>query len=71
MLAHALERVRHCAPNATAETKALLHRVGHESMSELLDSAAEMFTAAVRGREGTEGTMAFMQKRAPDWTNTK
>ncbi|WP_100638571.1 enoyl-CoA hydratase/isomerase family protein [Marinobacter salexigens] len=71
MLAHTLERIRNCAPNATAQTKALLHRVGHEPMSGLLDSAAEMFAAAVRGSEGTEGTMAFMQKRPPAWADTK
>jgi isohexenylglutaconyl-CoA hydratase len=67
LLSQALDRVRQCAPNATSETKALLHRVGHESMSSLLDSAAEMFTNAVRGSEGAEGTMAFMQKRPPAW----
>ncbi|HTN33225.1 MAG TPA: enoyl-CoA hydratase-related protein [Marinobacter sp.] len=71
MLAKVLDRIRHCAPNATAETKALLHRVGHEPMSGLLDSAAEKFAAAVRGSEGTEGTMAFMQKRSPAWADTK
>lgn len=71
MLTQTLERVRHCAPNATAETKALLHRVGHESMSGLLDSAAEKFAEAVRGSEGNEGTMAFMQKRTPAWADTE
>lgn len=67
MLANALDRVRRCAPVATAETKALLHRVGHEPMSGLLDSAAGKFADAIRGSEGTEGTMAFMQKRSPAW----
>lgn len=67
LLGHALERVRLCAPKATAETKALLHRVGNESMSGLLDSAAEKFASAIRGDEGAEGTMAFMQKRPPKW----
>lgn len=67
MLGQALDRVRLCAPNATAETKALLHRVGHEPMNQLLDSAAEKFAAAIRGPEGTEGTLAFMQKRPPIW----
>ncbi len=67
LLAAALERVRLCAPSATAETKALLHRVGHEPMAGLLDDAAEKFAAAIRGAEGTEGTMAFMQKREPKW----
>ncbi|MGO1693691.1 MAG: enoyl-CoA hydratase/isomerase family protein [Marinobacter sp.] len=71
MLAQALDRIRHCAPNATAQTKALLHRVGHESMSGLLDSAADMFAKAVRGNEGAEGTMAFMQKRPAAWAGTK
>jgi len=67
LLSKALERVRHCAPGATAETKALLHRVGNEPMSGLLDSAAEKFANAVRGKEGSEGTMAFIQKRSPEW----
>lgn len=70
LLAQALERVRQCAPGATAETKALLHRVGKEPMSGLLDSAAEKFAQAVRGTEGNEGTMAFMQKRPPAWAET-
>lgn len=67
MLGQAIERIRQCAPIATAETKALLHRVGHEPMDGLLDSAAEKFAAAIRGNEGAEGTLAFMQKRPPAW----
>lgn len=70
MLAKALDRVRQCAPNATAQTKALMHRVGHEPMSGLLDSAADMFAKAVRGSEGSEGTMAFMQKRPAAWADS-
>jgi isohexenylglutaconyl-CoA hydratase len=67
LLEAALERIRHCAPGATAETKALLHRAGHEPMHTLLDEAAEAFATAVRGKEGQEGTLAFMQKRKPAW----
>jgi len=63
----ALDRVRHCAPDATATTKQLLHRVGKEPMATLLDDAAAQFAAAVRGTEGSEGTMAFVQKRPPAW----
>ncbi|WP_203141661.1 enoyl-CoA hydratase/isomerase family protein [Marinobacter mangrovi] len=59
-----------CAPRATAATKALLHRVGHEPMPSLLDDAAQQFADAVRGEEGAEGTMAFMQKRPPAWAKT-
>jgi isohexenylglutaconyl-CoA hydratase len=70
LAAETLERIRHCAPHATAETKALLHRVGHEDMGGLLDSAANKFAEAIRGSEGSEGTMAFMQKRPPSWAET-
>lgn len=71
LLGHAVERVRQCAPNATAQTKALLHRVGHESMGGLLDSAAEMFAEAIRSDEGSEGTLAFMQKRPASWSSSE
>jgi len=67
MVTQVLERVRLCAPGATATTKALLHRVGQEPMSDLLDFAAGQFATAIRGSEGAEGTLAFMQKRAPAW----
>lgn len=69
-VAEALDRIRHCAPQATAATKQLLHRVGKEPMHSLLDDAAEQFAAAVRGTEGAEGTLAFMQKRPPAWAES-
>ncbi len=62
-----IEQVRRCAPHANARTKALLLRVGNEPMEQLLDDAAVMFAEAVRGDEGSEGTMAFVQKRTPRW----
>ena len=31
------------------------------------DSAADSFTAAFESEEGSEGTMAFIQKRKPSW----
>ncbi|WP_404363985.1 enoyl-CoA hydratase/isomerase family protein [Marinobacter sp.] len=70
VLASAIEQVRKCAPHATSVTKALLHRVGHEPMSRLLDDAASQFAEAIRSDEGAEGTMAFMQKRPPRWAET-
>lgn len=66
----ALAGLIRCAPHATAATKALLHRVGHEPMPSLLDDAAQQFADAVRGEEGAEGTTAFMQKRPPAWATT-
>ena len=63
----AIEQVRRCAPGANAQTKALLLQVGHKPMEQLLDDAAHRFAEAIRGSEGSEGTMAFVQKRAPKW----
>ena len=50
-------------------TKALLHRTLNEPLHELLDDAAQQFANAVGGEEGVEGTMAFIQKRLPNWSN--
>lgn len=66
-LTESLEQVRRCAPGANARTKALLLATGDEPLAVLLDSAAEQFAAAVTGREGTEGILAFVQKRKPSW----
>ena len=62
-----LGQIRQCAPHANAQTKALLLATESEALGPLLDRAAEQFAAAVTGGEGTEGTMAFMQKRKPKW----
>lgn len=67
LLAATLTQVRKCAPGANRATKALLHRVGKEPLERLLDDAARQFARAVAGPEGAEGTMAFVQKRAPKW----
>ena len=66
-LADSLEQVRRCAPGANARTKALLLASESEALTTLLDAAAEQFAAAVTGPEGVEGTLAFVQKRKPNW----
>ncbi|MDF3194781.1 enoyl-CoA hydratase-related protein [Pseudomonas sp. 1928-m] len=66
-LQQVLSQVRQCAPQANAQTKALLLAAEQEALAPLLDRAAEQFAAAVTGAEGIEGTMAFVQKRAPKW----
>jgi isohexenylglutaconyl-CoA hydratase len=66
-LQQVLGQVRQCAPQANAQTKALLLATESQALDSLLDSAAEQFAAAVTGIEGIEGTLAFMQKRAPKW----
>lgn len=62
-----LEQIRQCAPQANAQTKALLLASEREALGPLLDRAAEQFATAVTGAEGVEGTMAFVQKRKPKW----
>jgi isohexenylglutaconyl-CoA hydratase len=66
-LGEVLDQVLYCAPGANAATKALLLATGHTPLAQLLDQAAEAFGAAVGSPEGVEGTLAFMQKRAPAW----
>lgn len=62
-----LADIRRCAPGAIAATKHLMLQVGAVDHERLLDEGAARFAEAVRGPEGTEGTMAFLQKRAPAW----
>ncbi|WP_085629854.1 MULTISPECIES: enoyl-CoA hydratase/isomerase family protein [unclassified Pseudomonas] len=62
-----LEHVLCCAPEANAMTKKLLLASAGQPGAELLDEAAQWFSEAVTGAEGTEGTLAFLQKRKPKW----
>ncbi|SPL71231.1 enoyl-CoA hydratase/isomerase family protein [Acinetobacter stercoris] len=64
-----IEQIIHTAPHASRVTKALLHQSLTEPLDTLLDKAAEQFAEAVASSEGIEGTMAFIQKRKPDWVN--
>ncbi|CAI8758874.1 isohexenylglutaconyl-CoA hydratase [Pseudomonas sp. IT-P2] len=64
-----LDHVLCCAPEANAMTKKLLLASAGQPSSELLDEAAQWFSAAVTGAEGIEGTMAFVQKRKPRWAS--
>lgn len=69
MLEHTLQQVRQCAPQANRVTKQLLLSSPNEAeLDAWLDKAAKHFSEAVRGAEGMEGTMAFMQKRPATWT---
>lgn len=68
-LADVLGQIRQCAPQANAQTKALLLASEREALGPLLDRAAEQFAAAVTGAEGAEGTLAFVQKRKPRWAD--
>ncbi|KKW75045.1 enoyl-CoA hydratase [Acinetobacter sp. AG1] len=68
LLADTIQQIKRAAPLASRNTKALLHRTLNEPLDSLLDAAAQQFAQAVGGLEGQEGTMAFIQKRLPNWT---
>lgn len=70
VLGTTLQQIRRTAPNASRVTKALLHQSTQLSdLGKTLDDAALQFAAAVSSEEGTEGTMAFIQKRLPNWAD--
>lgn len=64
-----LQQIKRCAPGANRITKQLILGVGHQELDSLLDSAAHSFSQAVQGKEGQEGTLAFVQKRLPQWAD--
>lgn len=66
-LQRTLKAIRRCAPEANRQTKRLVLGVGEQPLEALLDQAAADFATAVTGAEGQEGTMAFVQKRKPNW----
>ena len=66
-LSEQLEQIRRCAPRANAATKALLLSCVNEPLDQLLERAASQFAEAVASDEGSEGAIAFLQKRAPRW----
>lgn len=67
----ALQRVLHeilqCAPGALAATKALIAKSRFHSPASLVQHAAEVFSRAALSEEGTEGQVAFLQKRKANW----
>jgi isohexenylglutaconyl-CoA hydratase len=66
-LAELLARLLRCAPRATRVTKQLFLRARTESAQSLIEHAAQVFVAQLDSPEGAEGTLAFLQKRAPAW----
>ena len=66
-LTDTIQQIKRAAPLASRATKTLLHRTLNEPLAQLLDDAAQQFAQAVGGPEGQEGTMAFIQKRNPNW----
>lgn len=69
-LTQVLDRIGRCAPRALAATKRLAARctrpAAEAELAQLLDDAAEVFAAQMRG-EGAEGVRAAQAKRDPVW----
>ncbi len=66
-LEQVVKKVKRCAPEANAATKKLILDVSDLVTEKLLDRAADEFVEAMGGKEGIEGTTAFLQKRLPYW----
>ncbi|MCW5636868.1 MAG: enoyl-CoA hydratase/isomerase family protein [Rubrivivax sp.] len=62
-----VQQVLACAPGALAATKALLAKARFTPPAALVPEAARLFSQAVLGPEGIEGTSAFVQKRKASW----
>jgi isohexenylglutaconyl-CoA hydratase len=56
-----------CAPGAVSATKALIAKARFQTPISLVQEAAQIFSQAALGPEGSEGTMAYLQKRKPNW----
>lgn len=66
-LAAVLADIAKCAPGANAATKNILLETMVRPVRAVLDDAALAFAGQLRGREGQEGVIAFVEKRAPYW----
>ncbi len=66
-LARVIESILQCAPEAVAQTKRLVVMARLTPPADLVAEAAAVFSRAVQGAEGVEGTTAFLQKRKPNW----
>ncbi len=66
-LAAVLGDILQCAPGAVAATKALLAQARFHTPASLVQQAAQAFSTAALGAEGTEGTTAFLQRRKASW----
>ena len=59
--------IRKGAPNALAETKALIAALGPLSPEGYAEAGAQSFARCATGEEAREGIAAFQQKRPPAW----
>ncbi len=60
-------RVMRCAPQAVADTKALIAAAGVLDREAMIELAAQTFANGLLGEEGREGISSFVEKRKPRW----
>jgi isohexenylglutaconyl-CoA hydratase len=70
-LQHTVHTALRCAPDAVAASKKLLWDARFLHSDKLVDHAASLFVEAVTGKEGAEGTQAFVEKRPANWMPQK
>jgi isohexenylglutaconyl-CoA hydratase len=68
-LTQLLAEIRRCAPGANARTKRLLSSALGRDLADTLDLASQVFAEASISDEASEGTRAFLEKRAPKWNS--
>lgn len=69
ILTKVLNDVGRCAPGANAATKRILLESVTTPLETVLDNASLAFASQLRGEEGREGVMAFLEKRAAKWVD--
>jgi len=68
-LAKVIDSILQCAPDAVAQTKRLVAMARLTPPADLVAEAAAVFSRALQGPEGIEGTAAFLQRRKPNWAS--
>jgi len=66
-LAQLLAQIARCGPQASAVTKAIMNATVQMNEDEIIEFAAQHFAALNQGDEGSEGQLAFVEKRPPRW----
>lgn len=71
LVARVRHEIRRCAPQAVADTKALMLGCLERGAEENIEEAARIFAQGIRSAEGQEGTVAFVEKRRPSWAQAE
>jgi isohexenylglutaconyl-CoA hydratase len=70
-MANLLDEIRQCSPNALAACKRLIFEVAGKTPDSTLDFRVNLLNELRRSDQGTEGMMAFVERRKPRWVEEK